>query len=383
MNEHIDKTQDNAPTLSLKAGGWVILCGCILSLALIAWALASVFMGNRPIGDGSDINTYAFDLGNLDVPVEIMAASGNARDFLDVYTQPESIPGSDILAFNQKNRRPWIVTEDRVVGIEIDGEPRAYPVRCLNAHEIIHDDVNGHRITVTYAPFADAPVVILQENGEEHHDYGVSGLLCNSSLVMYDRNAEVPSLWSPLLGRAISGPMQGTRLETLPEVNVCTWEDWLAVHPETRVILPDQANNRRYKAFSYLRYFNDRADGLKFPAAPLPEAGLAGRTIPRLKSRVVAVTAGADRRVYPLTMLVDALGPDSKAGTIELVQGGIPIRFTVRRLPQSVLVQAADGSEIAVAPMLFFAWWSTHPETVMEELVTGLPEDAVITLRQQ
>ena len=230
MSSSTQPQSDQATTLTLKAGGWVIIGACLLSLGILVWAVASVFTGNRPIGDGSDINTYRFDLANLNVPTEIMAASGNARDFLEVYTSPETIPGSDVLVFNQKYRGPWVVTTDRVVGIEMEGEARAYPVHCLNAHEVIQDTLNGERITVTYSPFADAPVVILNDPDGGTRDFGISGLLCNSTLLMYDRDAENPSLWSPLFGRAISGPLEGTQLATLPVVNICTWRDWLEAH---------------------------------------------------------------------------------------------------------------------------------------------------------
>lgn len=384
MNSSTQLQSENAPTLTLKAGGWVIIGASLLSLGILVWAIASVFTGIRPIGDGSDINTYQFDLENLDVPRQIMAASGNARDFLDVYTSPETIPGSDMLAYNQLQRAPWVVTGDRVVGIEIGGEARAYPVHCLNAHEIIQDTLNGERITVTYAPFADAPVVIMNDPDTGTPDFGISGLLCNSSLVMYDRDAENPSLWSPLLGRAIAGPQVGTEIHALQKVNICTWRDWLEAHPDTTVVLPDPANERRYKAFSYIRYFNDRADGLKYPVAPLPAGSLTGRTLPRLKSRVVVITAGGERRVWPLTLLVKALEANgADEGTIRLSQGGVPLEFTVRKLPQSVLVHAGGGNDISVAPMLFFAWWSMHPNTVNKELVRELPSDTVVIPRQR
>ena len=371
-------------TISLKSGGWVILGACFLSLGILIWAVSSVFTSPAPIGDGNDITTYQFELGNLSVPESTLAASGNARDFLDVYAFPETIPGSDILAFNEKRRGNWLVTGDRVVGIEIDGVARAYPVHCLNAHEIIQDSINGTRFSVTYSPLADAPVVVMSDPNTGFMDFGVSGLLCNSSLLMYNRDAVSPSLWSPLLGHAIAGPEVGKHVQVLPIVNICTWRDWLAEHPDTTVVLPDPANARRYKAFSYLRYFNDRMDRLNFPVAPLPNEERPGSDLPRLKSRIVAVTAGGTTRVWPLMLFIKALkDKGANEGTITLKQSGVPLEFIVRHLPQSVYVRATDKSKISVQPMLFFAWWCTHPETVEKDLVFELPKDAVVTPRSE
>lgn len=370
------------PTLTMRGGGWAIVASIGVSLLLITWALSGVIVGKRPVGDGTNLESYGFDLSNLVVPEASMAASGNARDFLQVYENPETILGKDLVVYNEQNRRPWIVTRDRVVGVEINGESRAYPTRCLNAHEVILDTLGGVEIAVTYSPFADAAVVLESGAGEGSVVHGVSGLLCNSALVTYDRGADEPTLFSPVLGRAISGPGAGTPLQRIGNVNLCSWRDWLEQHPETTLILPEPTSNKRYKAFSYLRYYNDFADSLKYPVVPLPEKGTRDGTLPRLKARVVAVTAGGERRVWPVTLLVKALeARGAEEGTIRVAQGDAELEFVVRKLPQSAYVRTVDGSEAVIEPRLFFSWWSSHPETTNDELVRALPEDAVVTPR--
>ncbi|MCH2144333.1 MAG: DUF3179 domain-containing protein [Phycisphaerales bacterium] len=364
------------PTLSFKAGGWVIIASMLLSLALLCWGLAGVVFGERPIGNGTDILSYQFEIDNLTVARERVASSGNAREFLFTYRAPDTILGRDMIMYNEKNRRPWVVTGDRVVGVRIGDEARAYPVRCLNAHEIVQDEIDGVPIVVTYAPFADAPVVFINGEGEAFRDFRVSGLLLDSALLMFDARSENPSLWSTLFGDAISGPRVGTRLPEVAEVNLCLWKDWLARHPETTVILPDPASKKRYRKISYLRYFNDISDSLKFPVSPLPPDNRSNPLLPRLKARVIAVTAGGVRRIWPLTMMVEALGADR--GTITVEQGGVPIRFLLNELPQTALVSAPDGVEITVQPRLWFAWYCSHPDSALEELVTEMPENAII-----
>lgn len=364
-------------TLTFRSGGWVILASFLLSLGLTAWALSGLVFGDRPIGDGSDIDSYRFDLSNLEMPRATLAASGNAREFLTTFDGPEHLLGRDILVYNEQQRRPWLVTADRVVGVTLDGESRAYPVRCLNAHEVILDRLAGRDIVVTYSPFTDAPAVFLNGTGEDALDFGVSGLLGNSGLLMFDRGTESPSLWNPLLGRAISGPRAGTELERVGRVELCTWRDWLAEHPETTVILPEPDTMRRYRSFSYLRYYNDLSDSLEFPVSPLPATSRRDATVPRLKARVLVVTAGGVRRVWPLTLFNEAL--DADTGRIRVTQGGVPIEFVVTDLPQSALVRVPEGVEVGVQPCLWFAWFAANPETAAGELVRELPADAVIS----
>jgi hypothetical protein len=363
-------------TLTFKSGGWALLASFLISLALLGWALSGLIFSERPIGNGSDIDSYQFETQNLDVPLSTLSASGNARDFLKTYNQPEVLLGQDMVIYNEQQRRPWLVTGDRVVGITIDGESRAYPVRCLNAHEIIQDTLAGRSIVVTYSPFADAPVVFFNQPGAEGYDFSVSGLLCNSGLVMFDRNAIIPSLWSPLFGRAISGPLAGTRLQQVDQVQLCTLKAWLEAHPDTTIVLPEPNSMNRYKEFSYFRYFNDMSDSLEFPVSPLPATSRRDAKVPRLKARVIVVTAGGVRRVWPLTLLDEALNSDT--GRITVDQGGVPIEFLLTELPQSAVVQAPQGVEIIVQPRLWFAWFSTHPDSATRELVTELPAAARI-----
>ncbi len=125
-----------------------------------------------------------------------------------------------------------------------------------------------------------------------------------------------------------------------------------------------------------MRYFNDRSDSLEFPVEPLPVTSRFDENLPPLKARVIAVTAGGVRRIWPLTMMVKALGTEE--GAIEVHQGGVPIRFELSELPQAALVQAVDDSRIDIEPRLWFAWWCANPTTAAKELVRELPKNARI-----
>ena len=112
------------PTLTFKAGGWVLLVAALISFALLAWALSGVFFSERPVGDGTDVASYQFSMDGLNVSPKVLSGSGNPRDFLSTYENPAKILGRDILAYNEQSRRPWLVTDDRVVGVVIGISPR-------------------------------------------------------------------------------------------------------------------------------------------------------------------------------------------------------------------------------------------------------------------
>ena len=124
----------------------VIMLGLFGGGVVAAWGLASLLFGGDPIGDGSDPESYGIDLSNAIVEREAIMSTGSPRDFLPAYDMPDSIPGADVAGVNAKNSRKWqkdVVSGDRVVGLEIDGDTRAYPLFIVDAHEVVMDEVGG------------------------------------------------------------------------------------------------------------------------------------------------------------------------------------------------------------------------------------------------
>ncbi|MBL9140261.1 MAG: hypothetical protein JNK53_00220, partial [Phycisphaerae bacterium] len=122
---------NGAPTLTFRGGGWLIVATVIVMLAVVVWALAGVWGANRPIGDGRTLASYQFVLEPLLADERFLVSSGNPRDFLQAMDQPKSMAGSNVLQYNQDQRRKYVVTTDRVAGITVNGESRAYPLAVL------------------------------------------------------------------------------------------------------------------------------------------------------------------------------------------------------------------------------------------------------------
>lgn len=207
--------------------------------------------------------------------------------------------------------------EHRVIGVDAGGETRAYPLSVLVWHGAINDvfersPTNGRSasdtgfdgpVLVSYCPLSGSGVVVDRRVAGEVRTFAVSGLLWQSTQVLYDLESE--SLWSPLFGTAISGPLRGTALERHP-ATVTTWGEWRREHPETTVLLPPPASDT-VKGFQTRDYDLDPYRGYAWSA----RVGVGHNPVvdERLhpKISVVGVVADGVARAYPSTA-VDVAG---------------------------------------------------------------------------
>ena len=390
------------PSLTFRSGGWVIALAGVLVLLILVWAFAGILMGHRPKGNGQSVDTYGFDLSNLRTNGGAFVASGNPRDFFQSLDQPQVLPGHEMLAYNAKLRSKYVVTADRVIGVEINGKSRAYPLDVMNVHEVVNDELAGVPIAVTFSPLCDSAIVFDRRVNGKPLQFGVSGLLLDSNLVMYDKQADVvahtsldsqdakpatqvsmnadqsppvsaapaSSLWSQMAGMAIAGPAVDTTLAQIPNVNVCTWKHWLATHPTTEVILPDAQDEKRMKKISYSRYL--LSSRLEFPIGRKaatniltnPSLDNMPATMPD-KMPVIAITAGGETRVITLREAADR-GADAPWN---FVVGGVPIVVVSQKDPASVLVGSSDATPIQVTPCLWFVWQAFHAPAAPDQVL--------------
>lgn len=341
MSRRPDAPPTGPRRMRFREGGWVILLACVLAAALLAWAFAGVLKGHRPKGDGHSVESYGFDLSGLRTEGGTLVASGNPRDFLQPLDAPATMAGFEMLDYNAKRRSKYVVSDDRVIGLVVNGTSRAYPLQVLNVHEVVNDTVGGVPVAVTFSPLCDAAIAFDRRAGGRERLFGVSGLLLDSNLVMYDRG-EHPSLWSQLGMRAIAGPeaARATTLVPLPDAQVCTWKHWLAAHPDTEVILPRPDDERRIKATSYSRYL--LSPRLEFPVARWHEPG----DMPA-KTPVIVVRRGDAWKELRLA--------DACKGMSAFEVGDATVEVDAQENPASVLLRARDGSPLLVVPCLHFA----------------------------
>lgn len=308
---------------------------------------------SRAQGDGWRPETYGFNLATLHVPRSTISASGFAKGEMKTLDRPRSITAAQAEAIGKTEPWTYLAPQDRVVGVESGGMARAYPLRLLNWHGIVNDNLGGQEIAVTFSPLTDSALVFSRRVEGERLDFGVSGLLCNSNLLLYDRRrrASEESLWSQLQMRAIAGPAAaaGKKLTPWP-AEVITWGTWRDKHPHTEVLDPDRALASRYLMDPYAAYLENGR--IHFPVQPLPPSP------PAYKARILAVRQGDRWIAYPFDLLLNgsqhlfslSLSPQRK------------LRFACQAEGPSCQVSPGDRRQpLTAVTALWFAWYAAHP----------------------
>ncbi|MEN8165704.1 MAG: DUF3179 domain-containing (seleno)protein [Acidobacteriota bacterium] len=343
-----------------RSGWWVVGAAVIPIAVILALVVRPGAISN--LGDGQDPSTYGFDLGCLQV--SDIVAGGMGRDGLHAVDNPETVPGSQVETINEEHRGKLLVGADRVIGVVINAEARAYPLRLLRWHEVINDTLGGEEIAVTYSGLSDTSAVWRRPVvGSETLSFGVSGLLFNCNTLIYDRGRteQEPSLWTQLSGRAVAGPLacSEARLQGLP-FDLALWSDWFERHPDTDVMIPLPEFTRLYKRDPYHSYFGSEV--LHFPVDPMPPADG-----PDAKERVVIVEAGAERKVFAISALAAKVG--EPRGTVDTIIGDVPLRIHFTTEPPAARVEILGDSD--QAPLMRVAFWfAWHAQFPSDPLAT-------------
>lgn len=342
----------------VRSGWWVAVAGGAVAVGLLVLALRAP-RHEHALGDGRTVASYGFDLSSSLVPASRIVPAGMPRDGLLALNEPAMLTVAEVEARNREGRGKFLLPHDRVLGVEVEGDARAYPLRLLRWHEVVNDRVGGRAVLVSYNPLCDSAVVCDRTVDGEPLDFGVSGLVLNSNMLLFDRRAEprASSLWSQLEARAVTGPAAaaGARMKLLPAA-IATWEQWLTHHPDTTVLAPVERLRTLYKRDPYHSYFG--SDLLHFPVEPLPPRGDLA-----LKDRVVVVTAGDRDTVFALRRIADVIGADR--GEWESSAAGIPLRFHVELDAGAALVEPLSdpGPGFATRQSFWFAWYAARSET--------------------
>lgn len=202
----------------------------------------------------------------------------------------------------------WLDAKEPVIALEIDGDARAYPLQIMTWHEIVNDEVGGVPVTVTFCPLCNSAITFDRRLDGLVLDFGTSGNLRNSDLIMWDRQTE--TWWQQLTGEGIVGELTGKRLTFLPAA-VISWEDFKVTFPDGQVLARPTDTGRRYGQNPYVGY--DRADSPPF----LFRGDLDGRLLP--KERVAAVNIGGVDAAFPFTTLSEERVVNYTVGDQDLV----------------------------------------------------------------
>lgn len=279
-----------------------------------------------------------FDLSDTAIPSELIFQGGPPRD---------GIPSIDSPKFVKRTHAQHLQSDDIVLGIDFLGIIKAYPVQILNWHEIVNDRYNHTKVLVSFCPLCGSGMAFSSKAGDTNFEFGVSGLLYKSDLLLYDRKTE--SLWSQIEGQAVNGPRKGDKLEQLP-VEQTTWEQWLNKHPTTDVLTADTGYRRYYARDPYSGY--EKTEQLYFPVK-FKQAGY------HPKERVVGLKLNNHSKAWPFIELFKASSP--MADTI----GNKKILVHFDKRSQSAHITDENGEKLVATTMFWFAWSAFHPETTI------------------
>lgn len=301
-----------------------------LPAILLAAGLSQPTLGQQKNG---------FDLNNALVPPDTILHGGPPRDGIPALDDPAFAPPSDVL--------PWR-PEDLVMTLDLAGQSYAYPVGIMNWHEIVNHQIDGRPVLVTFCPLCGTGMVFDPVVAGETLTFGVSGLLHNSDLLMYDHQTQ--SLWSQIPGKAIAGPMAGTTLKRIRSRHEL-WGKWLQREAgERHVLSTDTGYQRDYRRSPYGDY--DHSERLYFPVSEQSR-----RYHP--KTWVVGLEVNGEARVWPFPEL-------AKAGArVSDDVGGQAVTIHYDPDVPSAWVEDESGRELASTRAFWFAWYTFHPETTV------------------
>jgi len=277
-----------------------------------------------------------FDLSNSIVPQSEIFSGGPPRDGIPALTDPKFISVA---------KADWLKSDSRILGVYINGIAKAYPLQIMNWHEIVNDTFGKKHALITYCPLCYSGIAFDPVIGGDRHLFGVSGLLYNSDVLLFDRKTS--SLWSQIMSRAITGNYVNQKLKLIPTENT-TWLDWRSKHPDTLVLSRNTGSLRDYERDPYISYRQS-------PETMFPVKFRAKGYHP--KELVLGITVNGKSKAYPMSELSRSNGfiNDNIAGK------DIYIKFNKHESSGTIL--DTECKALPAITLFWFAWYTFHPDT--------------------
>jgi hypothetical protein len=291
----------------------LVAAACASPAGLASPGAGTSSLPGEPSSAPGGSGTEAPNLGDLRVTTagwttDFSIASVDLGEFQGGGPPKDGIPPIDEPHFETiADAQAWLAPTSPVISLEIGGTARAYPLAILVWHEIVNDTLGGTPVVVTFCPLCHTALVFERTLDGTLHDFGTTGNLRFSDLVMYDRQTE--SWWQQATGQAIVGTLTDKRL-TFLAAQIVSLADFAAAHPDGDVLSRDTGAGRDYGRNPYPGY--DRADERPF----LFSGDIDGRLAP--KERVVTIDAGGTPIAVPYAAL-------ETAGAIEIATGSGPV----------------------------------------------------------
>ena len=276
-----------------------------LGVGALTVALMTVACGDSPVAEAFPKLEREED-GTCSIPESQIVSGGVPIDGIPAMSDPTLVSPDHADA-------TYVRSWDLVIGIEIDDTHIAVPHNILWWHEIVNFSVFSTPLAVTYCPLTGSSMVF-DRTAAGGAEFGVSGLLFQNNLILYDRSEE-RSLWPQMLRGARCGPRDGQVLEMVPSIEM-RWDAWVELHTDTKVVSITSSLNRNYQVYPYGDY-----ESLNNTRTLFPQGDFDGRRPP--KERVLGIPyANGGGLAFPFTALDsggDRLVVNSRAAGEDIV----------------------------------------------------------------
>lgn len=277
-------------------------------------------------------NLNGFDLSDAAIPSTAIFPGGPPKDGIPSIDNPIFYPADNVGTDSL-----------RILGVFYNGVAKAYPVNILNYHEVVNDMFEELPVVVTYCPLCGSGVSFSRYVEGQLLTFGVSGLLYNSDVLLYDR--ETGSLWSQLMQECISGPLKGGKLTMINTVNT-TLKQWKRQHESTVVLSEETGHSRDYTQTPYAGY--EDTQNIYFPVTNMSD-----RFDP--KELVIGIEVDGHFKCYPFSRLKEK----------QVINDSFrKHHFEVLYSEDSRTAQVLEGGEPYPSIVAYwFAWYAFHPST--------------------
>jgi hypothetical protein len=278
-----------------------------------------------------------FDLSRHSILKSEIFSGGPPKDGIPALSEPKFVTANAAKRFMN--------SEDRVLGLARNSQVKAYPIKILNWHEIVNDTIGSEAVVVTFCPLCGTGMVFDGKIKGKNLTFGVSGLLYQSDMLLYDRKTD--SLWSQIMGEAVTGPLMGERLKLLSSTQT-TWGRWKKAHPETLVLSEDTGYQRDYDRDPYKGYY--KSSRLMFGVKNRNKAY-------HPKEQVIGLEIDGKFKAYPFSELAKAKQPVTDK------LNGVAIKVTFDKKSQTAVIRNSKGEKLPSVVGFWFAWFAFHPDT--------------------
>jgi hypothetical protein len=260
---------------------WLVVSSAIVLIAGSVWHLSFNASGITPIAESSQsLSGWSTNLKKRSVDLSEIMSGGVGKDGIPAINEPR------FESLDEASR--WLNKQEPVIALAIGGEARAYPLQILIWHEIVNDQIGQTPVAVTFCPLCYSAIAFDRRIDSRAYTFGVSGMLRNSDMVMYDRETE--SWWQQMLGEAIVGDLTGKRLTQLP-AQIISFEQFSEIYKHGRVLSRETGHRRDYGRNPYVGYDN-------INQKPFLYRGKIDGRLPPME-RLITVTVNQIDKAYP------------------------------------------------------------------------------------